>query len=95
MDAAARREAHKHWKGQIFRSWDEAARFDARFWNDIPVEERVSNERELGPLHVRRAPSGYAWGAQPSRGRSRLRRGGGATIFSSVVFSFSPAAEEL
>jgi hypothetical protein len=42
VDAAARREARKQWKGQIFRTWEEAEAFDAQFWLSIPIDERAS-----------------------------------------------------
>jgi hypothetical protein len=47
MDAAARRAARKQWRGHVFRTWEEAERFDVLFWNAIPIEERARVTWEL------------------------------------------------
>jgi hypothetical protein len=47
VDDAARREARKSWRSHVFRSWEEAAEYDALFWNAIPVGERARVTWEL------------------------------------------------
>jgi hypothetical protein len=46
-DAAARREARKHWTGRIFRSWEEADESDVLFWEAIPIADRARVTWEL------------------------------------------------
>jgi hypothetical protein len=47
MDAAARREARKEWRGHVFRTWEEAERLDILFWTGVPIEERARVTWEL------------------------------------------------
>jgi hypothetical protein len=47
VDAAARREARKNWRTQVFHTWEEAAEQDALFWSAIPVGERARVTWEL------------------------------------------------
>jgi hypothetical protein len=35
------------WRGQVFRTWDEAERFDVLFWDAIPVSDRARVTWEL------------------------------------------------
>jgi hypothetical protein len=47
VDAAARREARRHWQAHVFSTWEDAAEYDALFWNAIPVGERARATWEL------------------------------------------------
>jgi hypothetical protein len=55
--SVARREARKHWRGHVFRSWEEAEKLDVLFWMRIPVSERARVTWELSEeLQSYRAP---------------------------------------
>jgi hypothetical protein len=74
MDAAARRAARKNWRGQVFRSWDEAERFDVLFWNAIPVSERARVTWELSRELYRIAHPDEADEPRLSRSVARVTR---------------------
>jgi hypothetical protein len=48
VDAAARREARKHWQTRVFRTWEEAAELDVLFWSAVPEAEQARVARERG-----------------------------------------------
>lgn len=41
MDAAERRAERSRWNAHVFRSWSDAEDYDVRFWDAIPVDERM------------------------------------------------------
>jgi hypothetical protein len=73
-DAASRREARKHWRGNVFRTWEEAERFDILFWNAIPVGERARVTWELSEECHRIAHPGAPHESRVRRSVARVAR---------------------
>jgi hypothetical protein len=74
MDAAARREARKQWRGHVFRSWAEAERFDTEFWSAIPLHERARVTWELSEELFRLARPDEPYEPRLSRSTARITR---------------------
>ena len=74
MDAASRREARKHWRGHVFRSWAEAERFDLEFWKSIPLDDRARVTWELSEELHRLAHPDEPYEPRLSRSTARVTR---------------------
>jgi hypothetical protein len=72
--AAARRAARRQWRGNVFRSWDEAEEYDVLFWASIPVADRARVTWELSEELYRLARSDGGHERRLSRSVARVRR---------------------